>query len=61
MSSYENLVVICLLVSAISLALMVKVLISIRGAIVECANQLIEGLRSIDEKLGREQDHSKRD
>ena len=58
--TYENLVVICLVVSAFSLAFMVRILISIRGTIVECANQVIEGLRAIDEKTGSEQDHSKR-
>jgi hypothetical protein len=61
MSTFENSIVVCLVVSAVSLAFIAKVLISIRGAIVECANQMIEGLRSIDEKLGSGQDEPKRD
>ena len=59
MSAFEISVIVCFVVTALSLAFMAYVLVSIRGAIVECANQFIEGLMSIDEKLGREQDQPK--
>jgi hypothetical protein len=59
--TFEMAVVFCLVMSAISLAFMAYVLVSIRGAIVECANQLIEGLRSIDKNMGPPQDPSKHD
>ena len=43
----------CLVVVMISLALAAYALCSLRGVFVDASNQIIKGLGSIDEKLGR--------
>lgn len=55
MSSFENWAAFCLSICAISLAIIALIMISIRGVLIDAANQIITGLRAINDKLDNTQ------